>query len=404
MHRPLALTRWAAATILSLSLLAAGTLPAAAQTPDEDPTRQQGQQELESTDLDGDGLLPDSTAPDDSADPDLDLGSTEAGVVYPNLGSSLSALAVASASPTTDDAAMDGAFTGPLLPEGANSTLTGEPVLLTIQLDANRSEVLDFLDDNGVTPANVVGDYLEAYVPPTLLGALAQQTGVSRVREIPQSFDDRGTLTASSALSAHGAATWHLNDYTGDGVKVGIIDTPTTATSKDGFTGLRSLLGTDLPQSVVGRCYTDVGKPTSSLSNCVAPGGDNHGTRVAASLMDVAPDADLYIANPQSWADLHSSVVWMHGQGVKIIVQSVSWTHHGAADGTSPISPSPLNTVKWASDNGITWVNSAGNNGKKSWYGSFADSDGDGYHEWSGSGSTADEAQMFQLSASASVY
>ncbi|MDE0115753.1 MAG: hypothetical protein OXT07_03945, partial [bacterium] len=383
-------------------MLAAGTLPAAAQALDEDPSQQQGQQEFKLTDLGGDGLLPDSPAPDESADPDLGLGSAEAEVVFPNLGSSLSALAVASAAPAMGDAAMDGAITGPLLPEGANSTLTSEPVLLTIQLDANRQEVLEFLDDNGVTPANVVGDYLEAYVPPTLLGALAQQTGVSRVRESPPPFDDRGTRTPSSALSAHGAATWHLNDYTGDGVKVGVIDTPTTATGKDGFTGLSHLLGTDLPSTVVGRCYTDVGNPTSKLANCDAAGGDTHGTRVAASLMDIAPDAELYVANPRSWADLHSSVVWMHGQGVKIIVQSVSWSHHGAADGTSPISPSPLNTAKWASDNGITWVNSAGNYGKRSWYGSYADSDGDGYHEWSGSGSTADEAQMFQLSASAS--
>ncbi|MDE0496018.1 MAG: S8 family serine peptidase [Acidimicrobiaceae bacterium] len=386
-----------AAVALAISVLAAGMLPAGAQTQGDGSSEQSGQ--LPSTELDGDGLLPDPSALDESADPGLGLGAAE--IVYPNLGSQLSALAVAAAGA---DSAMGEPTTGPLLPDGTNSTGIGEPVLLTIQLDANRQEVLEFLDDNGVTPANVVGDYLEAYVPPTLLGALAQQTGVSRVRESPPPFDDRGTRTPSSALSAHGAATWHLNDYTGDGVKVGVIDTPTTVTSKDGFTGVRSLLGADLPSTVVGRCYTDVGNPTSSLSNCDAAGGDNHGTRVAASLMDIAPDAELYIANPHSWADFHSSVVWMHGQGVRIIVQSVSWSHHGAADGTSPISPSPLNTVKWASDNGITWVNSAGNYGKKSWYGPYADSDGDGYHEWSGSGSTADEAQMFQLPASASVY
>ena len=67
---------------------------------------------------------------------------------------------------------------------------------------------------------------------------------------------------------------------------------------------------------MVGRCYTDVGRPTSDLANCDASGGSSHGTAVAESLMDIAPDADLYIANPMGWADLHDSVVWMHGQGV----------------------------------------------------------------------------------------
>jgi len=66
-----------------------------------------------------------------------------------------------------------------------------EPLLLNLQLDSNRDGVLEFLHDNGVIPSNVAGDYLEVYVPPSLLGDLAQQTGVSRVREMPDEIRAR---------------------------------------------------------------------------------------------------------------------------------------------------------------------------------------------------------------------
>ncbi len=350
-----------------------------------------------------DGLGPDGSLGSDSGD-----GWTADEVVYPNLGSQLSELAVASAATSGSGAesALGGADGGSVLPDGTSYT-GGEPPLLTVELDGNRAGVLDFLRDNGVTPANVVGDYLEVFVPPDLLGPLAQQTGVSRVREMPIPFkNDSASVSALTAAAArdHGAGVWHHNGFTGDGVKIGVIDTSTTNRSADGFTGLRALLGKGLPSTVVGRCYNSVGLPTSDLANCDTAGGDDHGTRVAEAAIHFAPDAELYISNARSWADLQSSVEWMHRQGVKVIVYSVAWSTHGAGDGTTPTVPSPLSTAKWASDNGILWVSAAGNYAKMSWLGAFADSDNDGYHEWSGTGSTADESQMFHLGASKVVY
>ena len=45
-------------------------------------------------------------------------------------------------------------------------------------------EVVSFLEDNGGSPRNVGEDYIEAYVPVTLLGQTSEQPGVIRVREI----------------------------------------------------------------------------------------------------------------------------------------------------------------------------------------------------------------------------
>jgi len=265
---------------VSLALLAAAAEPAAAQASGGDPSPSVGEHASDTgdgADAAGDAgdavddLLPDSPLdPGGSLAPDPGAGYSADEVAYPILGSQLSALAAAhdclAAKGDTPDAGTSCGAASPALPGGTNSTLSTEPLLLTMSLDANRDGVLGFLADNGVTPANVVGDYLEAYVPPGLLGALAGQTGVSRVREMPPPFKDRGRITGD-AFNEHGADLWHFNGFTGDGVKVGVIDGSRTNTSKDGFTGLRARLGTDLPKTVVGRCYTGTGKPTSDLAN-----------------------------------------------------------------------------------------------------------------------------------------
>ncbi|MXZ85866.1 MAG: S8 family serine peptidase, partial [Acidimicrobiia bacterium] len=383
--------------VVALVLLVAGVSPVGAQTQTDSSQEPGGEFDVT------EGLGPESLGPEGLLGPELGTRYTADAVVYPNLGSQLSALAVAVEEGDGVDAASPGVDVGPTLSSDSNSTVGSDPLLLTIQLDGNRDGVVEFLASNGVSPSNQVGDYLEVYVPPDLLGPLAGQTGVSRVREMPEPFKNRGQI-ASPGVALHDALTWHRNGFTGDGVKVGVIDIATTATARDGFTGLRALLGTELPSSVVGRCYTGVGQPTSNLANCDVAGGDDHGTLVAETLMDMAPGAELYISNPRTWADHHSAVVWMHGQGVKIIVYSVGWSWHGSANGTSPYNPSPLNTAKWAADNGIVWVNSAGNYGRKSWYGAFSDTDSDGYHEWTGTGATADEAQEISLRAGDYMY
>ena len=106
-------------------------------------------------------------------------------------------------------------------------------------------------------------------------------------------------------------------------------------------------------------------------------GASPHGTAVAEAVIDIAPDATLYIANPHSRGDLQETATWMAGQGVTVINYSVGWNFDGPGDGTSPFSDSPLNTVDQAVAQGITWVNSAGNSAEDTWFGGFSDNDGD---------------------------
>ena len=180
--------------------------------------------------------------------------------------------------------------------------------------------------------------------------------------------------TTSQAVAVHGADNWHGHGYTGVGVKVGVIDL--------GFGGiLSSQRSGELPDNIIARCYDDLGRYGNELSTCNAS-DEHHGTPVAESLMDIAPDAQLYIADPSTEGDLAGTVRWMIGQGVHVINHSVSWTWDGPGDGTSRFSVSPLNTLSLAVENGIVWVNSAGNQNQKTWYGQFNDRDGDRVHEF----------------------
>ena len=298
---------------------------------------------------------------------------------YPNLGSHLDQLvtSVEEGQATSLDAA------------GYTLVHSGASVAVTIYLSGNVDDVVTFLEENGGDPRNVGEDYIEAYVPVTLLGQLSQQPGVARVREIvPPQPAQLTQQIIGQGPAVHGSQAWNQAGYSGQGVKVGIIDT--------GFTGFDSLSGTELPTTVVARCYTDVGVFTEDLADCEAApnvtkarppqcldyvrrgaaSGDPHGTIVAESLIDIAPEVELYIANPYSPGDLHATAVWMASQGVSVINHSVGWTFDGPGDGMSPSSNSPLNTVDLAVASDVTWVNAAGNSADDTWLGGYSDPDG----------------------------
>ena len=93
---------------------------------------------------------------------------------YPNLGSSLDQLvaSVEEGEVSAKEASQD----APVHQEASFA--------VTIYLSENVADVVSFLEDNGASPRNVGEDYIEAYVPVTLLGQVSEQPGVIRVRTI----------------------------------------------------------------------------------------------------------------------------------------------------------------------------------------------------------------------------
>ena len=162
---------------------------------------------------------------------------------------------------------------------------------MTIYLTGNVDAVVSYLEDSGGDPRNVGEDYIEAYVPLSLLGPLSEQPGVVRVREIvPPQPSQTTQQVVGNGPAVHGSLAWNQAGYSGQGIKVGVIDV--------GFRGFGGLTGTELPATVQARCYTDLGRFTTNLADCETGLADDvHGTIVAESLMDIAPQVDLYIGH-----------------------------------------------------------------------------------------------------------
>lgn len=233
---------------------------------------------------------------------------------------------------------------------------------------SSPSQVLAHLSGIGRTPLNVLGSVVEAMLSPGEIADLARQSFVVRLQAIQPSKP----LALSQGRAVHNAQNWIAGGFAATGVKVGIIDD---------FLGIRALMGSEIPGSVIGRCYTSVGAWSANIAACDSTSG--HGTGVAESLVDIAPGAQLFIANPISLIDFANTITWMTTQGVKVINFSAAWVWDGPGDGTSPYSDSPLRAVDAAVTGGAAFVTAAGNEGESSWLGAWTDANADDLHEFS---------------------
>ena len=251
----------------------------------------------------------------------------------------------------------------------------GKTVGIAIHLSGNVAGVVQFLEDNDVTPRHVGRDYIEAFVPVRLLRQISRMAGVLYIETIvpPQPSQLPQTIPGDGP-SVHGTTAWNDAGFTGAGIKIGVIDL--------GFEGFSELMGTELPTTVKARCYGTETDQYEGLGGC--GGGSSHGTAVAESIIDIAPEASLYLGAVRTKGDLHDTVEWMISEGVSVINMSLSWTFDGPGDGSAPSDRSPLNTVNEAVKAGIVWVNSAGNQARNTWFGAPSDLDGDGILEFSG--------------------
>ena len=257
-----------------------------------------------------------------------------------------------------------------------------ESVAVTLYItEGYAQDVWNYLEQSGASPRNIGADYIEAYIPVSLLAEASEQEGVVGIRTIVPPHPYQGTIV-SGGVAAHGVPSWHAAGYKGRDVKIGVIDLS--------FKGFAGLMGSELPATVQARCYASVGNFTTNLSDCISTSSPErsrrHGTGVTEALFDIAPLADYYISDAGSYRDLLNTVNWMVSQGVDVINMSLAWGFDGPGDGTSYYSNAPLKSVDAAVTGGIIWVNGAGNSAKDSWYGAFEDSDSDGLHEFNASG------------------
>jgi len=165
----------------------------------------------------------------------------------------------------------------------------------------------------------------------------------------------------SEGVGRTGADAWsNLSPYRTKGTGVCVLDA--------GFNGYRSLLGDELPDSVVIKSFRADGDHEA----------DDHGTACAEIVHDMAPGAEMTLVSFDTDVEQHAAMDWIVRQDIGVISYSMGWYNGGAGDGTGPI----CYDVERAADNDILWASAAGNAATDHWDGFFTDNDGDGFHNF----------------------
>jgi len=227
-------------------------------------------------------------------------------------------------------------------------------LVLTAYANADQ-ELIHRLESLGLTVETAHGELIQVLCPPRQIRSVAALPEIKYIR--PPRIRTPDAL--SEGLSAMEVFNWQAGGYYGAGVKIAVFDL--------GFKGYADLLGNDLPHSPIIKNFNSDGFEET-----------RHGTGCAEIVYDIAPAAVMYLVAAVTVAETRQAVDWMIEQGVDIISESSGYTNMTAGDGTGFMN----DIAKKAVDQGILWVNSAGNYADEFWYGNFYDPDGDGWHNF----------------------
>lgn len=200
---------------------------------------------------------------------------------------------------------------------------------------------------------------LRALIPINQLEATANIRGIGRIAQ-PNKPMTNNTITSEGVMWMN-SDEWQMNGHGGAGVKVGIIDY--------GFAGLSAALS-------AGELPIDI--DTVNFSGVSMESGSQHGTAVAEIVYDVAPDVEFYLYKINDETSLELAKNNALANGVDIINMSVGfYSPGGYYDGTGIV----CDIAQDAIDNGILWVNSAGNEAQKHFRDVF-ENNGSGFHDF----------------------
>ena len=220
----------------------------------------------------------------------------------------------------------------------------------TSVLDSRLSGIVDHDERNRLVTARVTVDEL---------AVLAHLKGVRHVREV-----DRPLVAAGKAMSA-GDAVIRANELrarglTGAGVRIGVIS--------DGVVGLSTA-----------QASGDIG-PVRVLSD---DQGGNEGTAMLEIVHDVAPGAELcFHDHGDSVIGFNRAVDTLVAAGCTVIVDDVAWPRepffeHGVI---------ATHLADLLASQRLVYVTATGNYARQHFQGAFVD-DGEGFHDFSGTGS-----------------
>jgi len=227
-------------------------------------------------------------------------------------------------------------------------------------LGSDTEALVDALTAAGGTiTGRVDGLVVQGIVPAAAVDLLAATPGLDDLRS-PRHIGQRETVGTGASVGEEvavaGADVWHTAGIDGHGVKVGVID----------YFDPASWDTTELgPTPTVGNGRLFCRDTSGGSRNCTsggsisAAGTDRHGNAVVEIVKDMAPGATVYAATVGTLSDLDAAIDWFVSNGVRIVTRSLGAAYDGPGDGTGPLDE----VVARAASRGITWFNSAGNDG-----------------------------------------
>ena len=241
----------------------------------------------------------------------------------------------------------------------------------------NGASPVAALNGRGASSVVALGDVVFATVPAAALPAIANHPMVGWIRPASRPLADAIT---GQGVGVTDADDWQAFGVTGSGIDIAVIDA--------GFFGYQGLQNSgDLPMSL------------DTVNHCDDFEGTEHGAAVAEIVHEMAPGAALHLICVDSGSDLVAAVSYAENNGIDVISESLSWYPPGRGDGTGFLEP----MLQDATDAGIVWVNSAGNQALSHWGGTFVDVDTDDWHDFDGP-SANDEENTFSLFAGDFIY
>lgn len=234
----------------------------------------------------------------------------------------------------------------------------GDKVRVVLEMDELNEAVVTDLENAGALIETTYATLVQAVVPISSLTTLADLHYTKFIRQplvaIPTPHDP------AEGVSIIGADLVQALGFTASGGKVAIIE------CCGGF----DLTSPDIPAANVVECI-----PFGFASCSVAP--TDHGTAVTEIVLDVAPDASLYLYNFNTDVDYLNAVDEAITKGVDIISMSFGF-FETPVDGSGLIATKVDDAVA----NGILPVVAAGNQRFLHWEGQYIDTLADGFHEF----------------------
>ncbi|MDM8532020.1 S8 family serine peptidase [Anaerolineales bacterium HSG25] len=249
-----------------------------------------------------------------------------------------------------------------------------DEIIMTLVLDTEETaSLVAELESEGVLISGVYKNLINIAIPISLIEEKAETEDPHEIVErisnlehvirlqLPKRATIQQGVTSGQGVDVTLADNWHARGITGRGVKIGVLDL--------GFAGYEDLLGKELPATVTLKAFGD----DYDLYE------EAHGTACAEIVHEMAPEAELFLVYYDGTdVAMGQAVEWLIEQEVDIISNSTN------SIGTTPLDGTGFSAdlVELAYENGIFWVNSAGNYAERHYQGRFEDSDGDNMHDF----------------------